>query len=99
MVPVAPVAGGPQVKTASERRQEAAWPWSGKTLRGLLRKQYGIIVTINNSPLFEPCWDKAPNKAERKKQSLPGGLVIHQGSWRKRNPLGSSCRAGLGRAS
>lgn len=96
MVPTARTAEGPQVKTASEPQQEAAWPWSGKTLQRLLRKQYGIIVTINNSPLFEPCWDNAPNKAERKKQSLPGGLVTYQGWQRKRNPLGSGCRAGLG---
>lgn len=59
---------GSQVKATSESWQEAARHWSGRPLR----KQYCIIVTINNRPLFEPCKDNAPNKAERKKPSPPG---------------------------
>lgn len=95
MVPVPRAAEGSQVNTAHERRQEVAWHWSGKTSRRLLRKQYCIIVTINNSPFFEPCWDNAPNKAERKKQSLPGGLVIYQG-WRRRKMHGEKLWGGAG---
>lgn len=96
-VPAPRAAEGSPVNPAGERRQEVAWHWAGKTSRRLLRKQYCIIVTVHNSPFFEPCWDNTPHKAERKKQSLPWGLTTYRG-WRRRNMHGGEAvgRRGAG---